>query len=330
MVLSLDFELYWGMTDKVSLEEYGPRVRGVWDAIPRILEIFNEYNIHATWGTIGMLMNNGRSELLRGLPEENLRPVYADQKISSYEYLKHAALGENENDDPYHFGPSLVRLIKQTPNQEIASHTFSHYYCIDGSKNDDTIFDADCKAFKRVAAQFDVMPTSIIFPRNQAHHSALTVCKKHGIIAYRGNEDHVFYRARRSSAQSLILRGFRLIDHYINLSGHHSYTHASMHEDILTNVRASRFLRPYNKTLRMFEPLHMQRIKMSMIHTAKRGEIFHLWWHPHNFGINTEENMKNLKLLLEHYKVLKERYGMESRTIAETATMLDPGSNELT
>ena len=42
-----------------------------------------------------------------------------------------ARIGPNERQDPYHFGLSLVRRIKDCPHQEIGTHTFSHYYCLE-------------------------------------------------------------------------------------------------------------------------------------------------------------------------------------------------------
>ena len=52
---------------------------------------------------------------------------------------------------------------------------------------------------------------------------------------------------------------------------------------------------------------------------AKKGRIFHLWWHPHNIGINTEKNLKNIKEILDYYDELKNKYGMESKNMLELA-----------
>ena len=52
---------------------------------------------------------------------------------------------------------------------------------------------------------------------------------------------------------------------------------------------------------------------------AKKGRIFHLWWHPHNIGINTEKNLKNIKEIFDYYDELKNKYGMESKNMLELA-----------
>src|SRR3989344_5918278 len=103
LVISLDFELFWGMFDKASLDEYGENVLGERTAIPRMLELFVTYGIHATWATVGMLMTRNKLELLSLLPPPHLQPVYEDMRTSAYEYIKSAHIGEDEKSDQYHF-----------------------------------------------------------------------------------------------------------------------------------------------------------------------------------------------------------------------------------
>ena len=38
-----------------------------------------------------------------------------------------------------------------------------------------------------------------------------------------------------------------------------------------------------------------------MNEAARRGELFHLWFHPHNFGINLEKNIQMLSAVLVHF-----------------------------
>jgi peptidoglycan/xylan/chitin deacetylase (PgdA/CDA1 family) len=310
-VVSLDFELYWGMFDKVTLAQYGENIRGVHEAIPEMLSLFAQNNIHATWATVGMLMAHSEAELRQLLPEVSMQPKYSDMNASAYEYIKKHAPLQNT----YHFAPELVTKILATQNQELGSHTFSHYYCLDGHQNSKTIFSADCEAFNRVSSQFGVPVTSIVFPRNQTSPDALQTIKKFGFSAYRGTPSHFLYTGKKEQEQTnLFLRVLRLIDTYINLTGHHTYKLSTIYrtEDEPMNVPGSWFLRPYNKTLAALEWLKIRRIKNAMTYAAQHGEIYHLWWHPHNFGINRKQNMKNLLEIIEHFKTLQEQYGMES------------------
>lgn len=48
LIVSLDFELFWGMQDSHTLSEYENHVLGGRKAIPRLLKLFQKYGIHAT------------------------------------------------------------------------------------------------------------------------------------------------------------------------------------------------------------------------------------------------------------------------------------------
>lgn len=325
LVISLDFELMWGMFDKVTPQTYGENIRGVHEVVPRILDLFETHNIHATWATVGMLMYDSKTVLSAARPA--VAPHYTRTELSAYTHLETAQI---EQTDQHYFAPALVQKIITTPGQELASHTFSHFYCLEEQVGDETTrnsFVADCAAMQIIAKEYGQALTSIVFPRNQWSTEALTACKQHGITVYRGTENHFLYKARTEENQTnLFIRGLRLLDHYINISGNHTHTIAVDENDMI-NVPASRFLRPYSKTLSPLEPLRLRRIKKAMTQAAKRGEVFHLWWHPHNFGSNQEKNLEVLTALLAHYQLLQTQYGMESKTMQEVATpLLEPSA----
>ena len=316
LVISLDFELYWGMTDKVTLEEYGEHITGAHTAIPQILELFREFNVHATWATVGFLMCRDNDELTRFLPTSDRQPHYNKTELSNYTYLATNPVGNSESDDQFHFGSSLVDQIIATPGQELASHTFSHFYCKDVGGESRQAFYADCAAQKKIFETYAKRPTSVVLPRNQITTEALEVLAEFDITSYRGTEHHILYRDGTESG--LIKRAFRLIDAYLNITGHH--THTIKPDGVIVNIPSSRFLRPYYPTLSFLEPLKLHRIKRSMTHAAKRGEVFHLWWHPHNFGTNIEKNLEQLHEIIQHYKKLQREYGMQSLTMQEVTT----------
>ncbi|WP_241492519.1 hypothetical protein [Lacinutrix himadriensis] len=54
-----------------------------------------------------------------------------------------------------------------------------------------------------------------------------------------------------------------------------------------------------------------------MTHAAKHKKNYHLWWHPHNFGQNTEENFKALETLFIHYSTLNNTYNFSSKTMTD-------------
>src|SRR5690606_15080016 len=116
---------------------------------------------------------------------------------------------------------------------------------------------------------------SIVFPRNQYNPEYIKVCLEEGITSYRGNENSWIYKPAATGDEGMFKRAFRLLDSYINISGHHTYKIERPKHNQLVNIPSSRFLRPYSPGLKWFEPLKLQRIKRSMTHAARENEMFH-------------------------------------------------------
>lgn len=314
-VVSLDFELMWGMRDKDGLEGYMNNFLGVRHALPQMLDAFEEHGVKATFATVGLLFFDNKAQMVASLP--GIRPSYANQYLSPYE--SHLGqVGEDEATDPLHFGASLIRLIQQRPQHEIASHTFSHYYCLERGQNEEQ-FEADLKAAVEAAKAMGVTLRSLVFPRNQFNPSYLAVCQNHGIQAFRGNENNWLHQARSNDQESLLRRGMRFLDTWLDLTGPNCHPWPLKQAGSPVNIPSSRFLRPWDQRLRMLENLRLKRITRAMEHAAHTGTIFHLWWHPHNFGVHTARNIAVLRAVLGNFNRMKEEYGMQSLTMAEVA-----------
>jgi peptidoglycan/xylan/chitin deacetylase (PgdA/CDA1 family) len=182
LVISLDFELHWGVLDSRPLEEYRENILGVRRGVPTLLELFRRYRIHATWATVGFLFCRTREELLAATP--TTRPNYHDRRLCPYQTI--AEIGDDERDDPFHYAPSLIAMIRRDPFQEIASHTFSHYYCLEPGQ-DRAVFEVDLRASIAVARREGIETRSLVFPRNQVNEAYLDSCARLGVAAYRGN-----------------------------------------------------------------------------------------------------------------------------------------------
>ena len=310
-VVSLDFELFWGVQDNKSVEEYYDNLYGVRSAVPRILEEFRKHKIHATWATVGFLFFNSKDELIGFLPDRI--PGYINTKLSPYRHLP--SIKSDNKDNSIYFAKELVKEISKSTNQEIGSHTFSHYCCNEEGQNIED-FSSDLQAFNNSSKDINLNVSSLVFPRNQVNVDYLETCSKFGINSYRGNQDTWLYKDDNSN-DSLFKRLFRLTDSYINLSGHNTYILSEPFDSLPLNIPASQFLRPYSNYLKYFDYFKLRRIKKSMTYAAKTGRIYHLWWHPHNFGINLKDNMSFLIKVLGHYLFLKDKYGMQSLNMNE-------------
>lgn len=310
-VISLDFELLWGVRDKRTVADYGANILGVRRAIPAMLEMFTSRQIRCTWATVGFLFCADKDELLASLPRH--LPHYRDRRLSPYDDL--ADLGRDEDSDPYRYGLSLLRQIQSRPGQEIATHTFSHYYCLEEGADFDS-FRADLAAAQQVAERRGVRLKSIVFPRNQISAEYLRLCHQMGFTAFRGNERIWFHAARPDHEQSMPIRGLRLADSYLPLGGGH--IHRPELVEGMVDVASSRFLRPAAKAGPL-EKLRLRRITSVMEAAARRDGVFHLWWHPHNFGGRLEDNLSVLSAILDRFEDLSARYGMRSLSMADVA-----------
>jgi hypothetical protein len=307
LVLSLDFELLWGMRDHATRESYGANILGGREAIPEMLDRFDRYGIQATWATVGALFCASREELMDALPAEELRPRYAQAVLSNYRYL--GEIGPDETRDPYYFGASLINQIAACPGQEIATHTMSHFYCLEEGASLES-FAADLDAACRVAARRGVTLRSIVFPRNQYGSPHLEIVRQKGIQRYRGNPTAWAYRPAAAVGQTLPRRLLRLVDAHTGVLGPHLYQPGG------DNVPASHFLRPRAARRAAFHDRHLSAIKRAMTQAARTGTGFHLWWHPHNFGAETAANLTGLNHIIAHFIQLRDEYGMVSRTMA--------------
>jgi peptidoglycan/xylan/chitin deacetylase (PgdA/CDA1 family) len=309
LVISLDFELFWGVAESRTIDSYYKNIAGTWDAIPQMLRVFKKFGVRATWATVGMVMCRDYAQW------RALRPVvlpgYARRKASTY-LLDSLA----QQYPKLFFGRSLVEQVAATPGQEVASHTYSHFYCQEiGTTREQ--FAADLACAQEIAGELNLRHESLVFPRNQVNAEFLAELPRAGIKAYRGNPDHWLYRDGHSVPGGIAGRAVRLADTWFPLSGA-NVSVATQTSGGLTNIPASIFLRRRSASSAL-ESLRLRRVRQAMTSAAERGGNCHIWWHPHNFGIDVDRHIKTLEVLLEHYLVLRDRYGMTSASMAEVA-----------
>lgn len=304
-IISLDFELHWGGAEKWDLSQRQTYFLNARKSIPEILKIFKEYDIHATWATVGFLFAKNKKQILEFCPE--LKPTYNNQRLSSYNYFNQ--VGENEDVDPFHFGYSLIQKILDMPNQELASHTFSHYYCNEEGQTSEQ-FEADIKSAQAIAQlNFGQILESLVFPRNQYNVNYLRIAKAQGIRVIRSNPDVWFWKNSKSQFTSII----RAFDTLMPISKPLSFdSKCLLFEDKIIELPASRFFRPYKSNEKVIQGFKLKRIKNEMTFAAKNNLDYHLWWHPHNFGFDVAKNIIQLKEIVKHYRFLNEKYDFQS------------------
>ncbi len=300
-IISLDFELKWGLID---IDNSNDNILGARDVIPEILNLFVKYDIRATWATVGMLFCSTKYDFEKYKP--SLLPSYNNTALNSYKEV----VGKSEKTDKLHYANTLVELINKTSGQEVASHTYSHYYTLEESQEQSEFENDIDSAVKISIDKFNIKPVSIVFPKNQINNNYLKMLKNvFGFTHFRGNPVSSIY-SNGHKPRRFIYRVVRFFDSFVNITGYQASL-TKIDDSGLINVPASRILRPFIN-IKFLNFIMLRRIKKEMLYCAINNKNYHLWWHPHNFGINQKENLKNLEELLKYYSLLKTRYKMQS------------------
>jgi hypothetical protein len=308
LVISLDFELLWGM---IGQTDYNNNLLGAKVAAIEILNLFCEMDIAATWGIVGFLFAKNRQEL----------NFFLSRKKQLYDIVKKTY---QEDMIDLFFAPEIIEMIKKTKMQEIGSHTFSHYLALDEKSKKE--FYLDIKDSVRIARMHDIETISLIFPKNQVNQDYMDILVQHKIKAYRGYHNKwPFYPTSLYEHPNITKckRLIRFIDRYIPLTGDNTINFNDIPEENgLYNVSESRILSSYNKTLFFLETLRLRRICYGIHMAAINNKIYHLWWHPHNFGINLHENISFLIKILNFFKECSYKYGMKSMSMKDIYTFI--------
>lgn len=81
------------------------------------------------------------------------KPTYSNLKLNPYAYGNtHRNLGL----DRFFFAPNLIKEIQNTQGQEIGTHTYSHYYCLETGQNKEQFAD-DLDTAIKLANKFTII-----------------------------------------------------------------------------------------------------------------------------------------------------------------------------
>ena len=316
--ISLDFELHWGCFERMILneaqQEYFYNTR---DVIPKKLELFESNQIHTTWAVVGMLYNKNVNEWNQRKPE--VIPTFTNEKASAYKWIeKNGFKGEN---DPFHFAPELIDKIKHTQFQEIATHTYAHYFCLEPGQTLNQ-FKTDMELSIKLANETGSEIRSLVFPRNQFNPDYLSVCYDLGITSVRSSPDIWYWRYGTGS--TFKEKFFRAGDAYIKMQPIKPVflKDIKIKPGLPLMLPASRLYRSWQSKYKIQNPFKIKRILNEMTEAAKSGAYYHIWWHPHNFGDNPNECMNELEQIINHFKKLSKIYSFQSKSMHEISEMI--------
>lgn len=300
--LSLDFELIWGTLDHGGLQSFR-RICEVErrEVIDRLLEIFVEFEIPATWCIVGHLFLD-KCEPVAGIKHpEIVRPNHEWCEGDWFEHDPHEA----ENETSVFVGRSLVEKIKNCAvPQEIGSHSFSHVIFSDAGCSRETA-DTELAECRRAAKEMGIEMQSFVFPRNEVGH--LDVLREHGFTCYRGVEPHWYETGNYS-------KRFRRFAHLFDVltAATPPVVLPEKTESGLWNIPGSAIYFPMHG-YRKYIPLGLRtrRAVKGLNAAAKQKRIFHLWFHPTNMADEPEAMFRGLRTIFEHVARLRERGEMQ-------------------
>jgi peptidoglycan/xylan/chitin deacetylase (PgdA/CDA1 family) len=303
VVVSLDAELAWGFHDRSPLTDATlrrvKRGRRMWI---QLLDLFDTYDVAATWAVVGHLLVRDR-EYTRPhpLPEERFAP---------------ARKGLRERRELW-LGDDLIETVASADaDHELASHSFSHAEFPDVDREAAA---AECRLARDAGDELGFEFDSFVFPRNKVAHR--DVLADAGFRCYRGVRPNRMPQFTGS-------RGIGMLTG--SLTGRITPPAVSPHIDEhgLVNVPTSMFLggfrgRPWSILGTVSGDPAVRLAKRGIDRTIRRDRVFHLWLHPHDLA--DSEHVERVRKVLEYIDAKREEGVLQTATMGEiAATVLGP------
>jgi peptidoglycan/xylan/chitin deacetylase (PgdA/CDA1 family) len=292
--ISLDFELIWGTLDRGvdTFREACERERSV--VVDELLALLAEFEISATWCTLGHLFLD-RCGPRDGRKHPEIEPPRLEGVGDWFEHDP----GGTEESDPIFYGRSLVDRILACPvPQEIGSHSFSHPLFGDPGCSRETA-DTELAECVRLAAERGLELRSFAFPRNRVGH--LDVLREHGFTMYRG-PDPTWYEGDRWP------RPIKRLGHLADVVLARRPP-VVLPEEVLPglwNLPGSMIYFPMHGPRRHL-PLsrRVARALKGLDAAVERRRVFHLWFHPTNLAFETEQMFDGLRRIFDRAAALR-------------------------
>ncbi len=237
-VISLDFELLWGVRDKRTSPTMAP-ISSASAAPSRPCSICSTSGRSpATWATVGFLFCADKDELIESLPAQ--RPAYRDRRLSPYDDLDHARPRRRQR--------SLsITGCRCCADRGAAGATRSARtrFRISIAWRRGAIppaFRADLAAAQPAAARRGIRLTSIVFPRNQMRRSICGFAARWGFRPFVATSRPGFIRAPATASKGRCGRGSPR--RQLSADRGRRRCASPVMTEGLVDIASSRFLRP--------------------------------------------------------------------------------------
>lgn len=301
-VFSLDFELAWGTRGRPAARCVGPWLEGTRFAIRGLLDLFAKYRIPGTWALVGALLLGSRDKKTR-------HPWLSSEAFTD------VPVGDSET-APTWFAEDMLEAILEHPvAQEIACHTLTHQ-TVEAGSDARRRFAKDLQRFRELADEFSLeQPATFIYPRHLMDH--FDVLAENGFTCTRGPLGDWFEKAPGKAVRAAL----RLVD--AKLARPPRVGLPRRLPCGLWVLPPSQFYSPLMSVGRHVSvEARVRKAVKGLRMAAKRKAIFHLWTHPFNLGVGTEELLRGLDTILAEARRLADAGEIEIATMGELAARL--------
>jgi len=303
LVFSLDAELAWGYHDLNMNKHYERCIECARSSWMEILDLFDKYQIPATWAIVGHLF----LDKCDGKHEDH--PADDDWFQNDP--------GGTINENPNWFGTDLIKqILDKKIEHEIACHSFSH---VEFDSVEREIAESELQHSIEAANIMNINFESFVYPRNKVAHRDLL--KEYGFKSYRGvkplSENNNEYPEKRMIRNS-IRKGGLFLDYFTPIRINYSTVNPIIDEFGLVNIPASLFIFGFQGKSRLvsekfFADPVVLKVKKEIDHLIKNKGILHLWFHPNN--LTQDKDFERLIEILEYVNQKKNKTKLEVKTM---------------
>lgn len=286
LVISIDTELAWGYHD---LNQFGHlSASGIpeREALDEVLNLFENYDISATWAVVGHLFH----ESCDGVHEGSEGWFDNDP-------------GTSVDADPLWYGPDIVDSVLNTPGQELGFHSYSHVVFDQVTRETARREFTRCK---QLANDVGIQNPVFVFPRNRIGY--LQELRDAGFAAYRETIDAWYQFDRRLPRMTALY-----LDYLLGMTVE-TFNEPIRHANGLVKVPGSLPLNRLDSPLFRYAGIsdaRKRRLLSGIKRAADRDETFHIWTHLYEFP----ERLEALGAVLSYAHEL----GVESVSMGDIA-----------
>ena len=277
LVVSIDFELYWGYRQQQQkpLSENQIEVD-----LNRLKALLDRHNIYSTWAIVGEL---GAS----------------DSEIQ--------VQNNSDNSTLYRQREWIKNHLLNDPKVEIGSHSSRHIFYQEITAEQ---VRADLTNAYAQLHNLDTTGSTIVYPRNQYDANILSMTERAGFQLYRATQSPWWLQSSKYSTERKLVRLFKHVSEFIPQDRSVRWT---IKNDHFVGMSDSRFFRlfPEGPIGDLFTKLYRSIIQYELQRSLSQRRFYHIWFHPHNF-MTRPHRLDELDAFFRYFNQIRKRYDAQS------------------